>query len=240
MHVALTPAFVLHRKSYRENSALLDVFTRQSGRIRLLAKGVRNKRDSQSGLLQLYQPLLISWAGRGELYTMTAVESDAPRYLLHAKSALCGLYINELVVKLLPLAEADPALFVAYQSALVGLQQKDNTEIVLRLFEKRLLTCLGYGLVIDRVASTNMLIDSQSRYSYQPGLGLIHWQQGQQVRSISGRSLQHLLTERDFDDHSLGEIKHLMRIVIKSCLGDKILQSRQLFAQSKGYAGGEK
>lgn len=237
MNVEFSPAFILHQRPYRETSVLLDVFSEESGRVRLIAKGIRNKKRSQSGLLQLYQPLLISWIGRGELHTVTAVESNGPRYLLQAESALCGLYINELMVKLLPLAESEPEIFKAYQQALLGLQQQDNTEIVLRLFEKRLLSYLGYGLVLDRIAETGLPIDEQLRYSYQPDSGLSLWQQGQAL-SISGRSLQHLSTESDFDQQSLLEIKQLMRTVIQFYLGDKTLQSRQLFIQLQQYSKG--
>ena len=230
MRVELNPAFILHQQPYRESSMLLDVITECFGRVRLVAKGVRNKKNNQAGLLQLYQPLLISWLGRGALHTMTAVESDAPRYLLKAESLLCGLYINELMVKLLPLADADPDIFKVYQSALLGLATQNNKEIVLRLFEKRLLKCLGYGLVLDKVAGADLPVLSQLRYSYQLGVGLTIWQQGQNMPSISGRSLQHLLTERNFDQGSLREIKGLMRTVIQFYLGDKVLKSRQLLA----------
>ena len=232
----LTPAFILHQRPYRETSLLLDVFSERHGRVSLVAKGVRGKKRSQSGLLQLYQPLLLSWVGRGELQTLTAAEAASPSYLLRAESALCGLYINELMVRLLPIHEQEKAIFNAYQIALSDLQQADNTEIVLRLFEKRLLSHLGYGLVLDRVADSGQPVNEQHCYSYQPDTGLMLWQQAHNQPSISGRSLQHLLTERDFDQHSLHEIKQLMRTVIHFYLGGKPLQSRQLFAQLQQYA----
>ena len=226
----------MHQRPYRETSLLLDVFSEQYGRVSLVAKGVRGKKRSQSGLLQLYQPLLLSWIGRGELQTLTVAEAASPRYLLRAESALCGLYINELMVRLLPIHEQEQAIFNAYQLALSGLQQADNTEIVLRLFEKRLLSHLGYGLVLDRVADSNQPINEQYQYCYQPDAGLTLWQQGHKQPPISGRSLQHLLSERDFDQQSLQEIKQLMRTVIHFYLSGKPLQSRQLFVQLQQYA----
>jgi len=215
---------------------LLDVFSYQHGRASLIAKGVRKKKSSQAGLLQLYQPLLLSWTGRSELHTLTAVETEAPRYMLQGEATLCGLYINELMVKLLPLHAAEPELFTAYQLALSGLQQADNNEIVLRLFEKRLLMHLGYGLVLDRDSETGQEIDPQQQYYYQADAGLMSWQKDKNQPAISGRSLQHLIMERDFDQQSLFEIKQLMRSVIHFYLGGKSLQSRELFSQLHKYS----
>ncbi len=236
MNTELTPAFVLHQRPYRETSLLLDVFTEQHGRVSLVAKGVRSKRRSQSGLLQLYQPLLLSWVGKGELQTLTAVEVDKPRYILQANSALCGLYINELMVKLLPLNLAETEIFRAYQTVLFNLQDTANTEVQLRLFEKRLLINLGYGLVLDREVETDQIIDENRHYIYKPDDGLYRWYEGSKEASISGRSLQHLINERDFDRQSLSEIKQLMRSVIHFYLGGKPLQSRALFAQLQQYS----
>jgi len=232
----LSPAFVLHQRPYRETSLLLDVFSEQHGRVSLVAKGVRSKKRNQSGILQLYQPLLLSWIGKGELQTLTAAEEDKPRYILQANSALCGLYINELMVKLLPLNLPETDIFTAYKNVLFNLQDTDDTEVELRLFEKRLLINLGYGLVLDREVETDQQIDELTRYIYRPDAGLYRWHDGVNEPSISGRSLQHLIDERDFDKQSLSEIKQLMRSVIHFYLGGKPLQSRQLFAQLQQYA----
>ena len=239
MNVEFASAFILHQRPYRETSLLLDVLSEQYGRISLVAKGVKQKKRSQSGLLQLYQPLLLSWLGRGDLQIMTSVEVSSARYILQAESALCGLYINELMIRLLPLNVPEPDIFNAYKAALLGLQQAKNTEIVLRLFEKKLLSHLGYGLVLDQVAETGQPIEPQLRYTYQPDRGLVAYQQkNASVPTISGRSLYHLLMEQDFDKQSLREIKQLMRSVIHFYLGGKPLKSRPLFADLQHYAKG--
>lgn len=236
MNTELTQSFILHKRPYRETSLLLDVFSEKAGRISLIAKGVRQKKRNQTGIYQLYQPLLVAWIGRGDLQTITTVEVFSPRYELKAEAALCGLYINELIVKLLPLNESDSDIFTAYQQALTGLQQGTNTEIVLRLFEKSLLKHLGYGLVLDSEAENALPIEDEQNYYYQPGSGLYRWNQGQNNTAISGRSLRHLLMESDFDQQSLYEIKQLMRAVIHYHLGGKTLKSRQLFTELKRYS----
>jgi DNA repair protein RecO (recombination protein O) len=228
---SLTPCFILHQRPFRETSVLLDVLSQQFGRVSLIAKGVRKQKRSQMGLYQIYQPLLIAWTGRGELQTLTQLETLSPRYLLKAESALCGLYINELMVKLLPLHESEQAIFSAYQIALESLQKAENTQLTLRLFEKRLLSQLGYGLVLDREFANGALIDEYQQYYYQADAGLARWYPGQKQISISGRSLQHLADESGFDSGSLKEIKNMMRSVLNFYLGGKPLQSRQLFTE---------
>ena len=231
MTVDFSPAFILHQRVFRESSFLLDIFSRDHGRISLVAKGVRKQKRSQAGLLQIYQPLLLSWQGRRDLQTLTAVEPNGPAYLLRAESALCGLYINELMMKLLPLGESESNLYIDYQKALFGLQEALQNEITLRLFEKQLLSHLGYGLVLDQDVETGEPIDEGKDYYYVADEGLYRWQSGQKRNRISGLSLQHLVTEQDFDEKSLNEIKQLMRMVIHFYLGDKALRSRELFSQ---------
>jgi len=236
LNVELTPAYIVHQRPFQESSVLLDVFSKEFGRVSLIAKGVRNKKRSQSGLLQLYQPLLLSWMGRGELLNLTAVEADKPRYLLQGDSALCGLYINELIVKLMPIQLAETKVFDAYEHLLERLQAADTIEVALRLFEKCLLMHLGYGLALEHDVETGAMINAEQRYLYQPDSGLYSCSSESTASSISGRSLQHLLLERDFDKQSLLEIKQLMRSVIHFYLGGKPLQSRQLFASMKQYS----
>jgi DNA repair protein RecO (recombination protein O) len=236
MSAQLTSAYVMHQRPFRETSVLLDVFSQHFGRVSLIAKGVRKNKRSQSGLLQLYQPLLLSWTGRGDLNTLTAAEAESPRYNLQGQSALCGLYINELIVKLLPNHIAEPQVFMSYQQTLQRLQQSEDIEVALRLFEKCLLTQLGYGLVLDYDAETGARIDLAKRYLYQPDSGLYPYSGDDKQQSISGRSLHHLQTEQGFDKQSLAEVKQLMRNVIHFYLGGKPLHSRQLFASMKQYS----
>lgn len=240
MKSELTNVFILHQRPYRETSLLLDLFSEQYGRVTLIAKGVRKKQQRMAAQFQLYQPILLSWFGRGDLQTVSTVELLEPRYVLPAGSVFCGLYINELLLRLLPLHDAEPALFTIYKQTLMALQEQENNEITLRLFEKKLLHHLGYGLVIDRESETGQEIQAEQHYSYHADIGLIVGQQGTDQLLISGRSLQHLSDEKGFDQHSLLEIKQLMRSVINFYLGGKPLKSRQLFAEMNKYTSVKK
>jgi len=234
--VEFSPAFILHQRPYRETSLLVDVFSQQFGRQSLIAKGIRKTKRSQQGIMQLYQPLLLSWSGYGDLHTLTAVEAASARYVLKNNASLCGLYINELLIRFLAVAQPESEIYHAYELALDGLQQQADDEVVLRLFEKRLLLQLGYGLVLDKESETGLPIEATARYLYQANKGLKQCLKADNRATISGRSLQHLIDETGFDQTSLQEIKQLMRSVLNYYLDGRPLQSRQLFAEMQKYA----
>lgn len=227
---------MLHQRPYRETSLLLDVLSRDFGRVSLVARGVRQKRKRGGHQLQLFQPLLLRWVGRGELQTLTDVEHHRPRYWLKGHAALCGLYINELLIRLTGLQQSEPLIFQAYQQALSVLEHTDSCEITLRIFEKHLLAAMGYGLALTHEASTGQPVTDDNDYRYLPEHGLIVSEKAIPGQTISGRSLRHFEYENDFDLASLSEIKQMMRMVLNYYLDGKPLKSRQLFAQMQHYA----
>lgn len=220
-------AFVLHHRAYRETSLLVDAFTLEQGRIRLIAKGVRKR---QNNSLQLFQPLWMSWYGYGELATLKQAETTKPAYRLTGNASLCGLYMNELLVRLLPLHETEADIFQAYEMTLAQLQSPSTQQVVLRLFEKALLMHLGYGLQLQYEVHADCEIDDNTRYVYHPESGPQRSLHSNETHTISGRSLRILRQESGFDDISLREIKGLMRQVINYYLGGRPLHSRQLFS----------
>jgi len=234
--VELHPCFVLHQKAYRETSVLLDVFSLEFGRYRLVARGSRKSSKKSVQLYQAFKPVLLGWSGYGELQTVTHAEENGASYSLKQDASLCGLYLNELLVRLLPLNEPEPELFLAYEQALVGLQTNQHNEWLLRLFEKQLLQQLGYGLDIETEAESGLAVDEQKQYYYQASSGLWLWNSSVKTKPISGRSLKQFAGNEMPDQTSLLEIKTLMRGLIQYYLGDKPLRSRQLFAEMQRYA----
>ncbi|HET8806943.1 MAG TPA: DNA repair protein RecO [Methylophaga sp.] len=233
--MALTQAYVLHQRPYRETSLLLDVFTEQAGRLSLVARGVRQQKRRQNNPFQLFQPLWLSWFGRGELATLAQVETTQPAFMLRGASALCGLYVNELLVRLLASQHPEPAVFALYQQTLARLSDAGEIEVSLRLFEQQLLDALGYGLDLQHDAY-GTAIEALVYYRYQPDQGLIPVI-GQITNDlIQGRSLQQLQQAQDFDMQALAEIKQLMRTVLNYYLDGKPLKSRALFAEMQRYA----
>lgn len=231
-----TQAFVLHQRPYRETSLLLDIFTADYGRLSLVARGMRQNKRRHSNPLQLFQPLWLNWFGRGDLLTLSKIETTQAPYWLQGHATLCGLYINELLVRLLTQQQPEPLVFDAYQKALEGLQQSDQAEHVLRLFEKRLLEALGYGLDLT-TDSQGAPVESHLHYSYQPDLGLQPCLENDTKRIISGASLLQWHQENLNEPLSLTETKQLMRLIINYYLDGKPLKSRQLFAEMQRYAG---
>ncbi|MEE8320221.1 MAG: DNA repair protein RecO [Gammaproteobacteria bacterium] len=230
MKIPLHPCFILHQRSYRETSLLLEVFSSEHGRVGIIAKGAKRKRAVPQGVLQPYRRLLIACSGKGELFTLTDVEADSSSVLLQSQQVMAGFYLNELVLRLLHRHESHPDLFAAYENALVRLGAGDPEQSVLRIFEKRLLQSLGYGLVLDHEVQSGQTIDADRDYYYQYDLGpLSSVPSTNNHVKISGRTLQAIQKECLEDVASLREAKYLMRRVLRSHLGDKPLASRELY-----------
>jgi DNA repair protein RecO (recombination protein O) len=232
MRVQNQPGFVLHARDYSETSLTLEVFSARHGRLGLLAKGARRPSSRVKGLLKPFQPLLLSWIGRGELPIVTGAEPDGQTPVLGGQSLYCGFYLNELLVRLLHRDDPHETLYGAYREALIALASEGQTEIALRLFEKRLLSEIGYGLVLDRDTS-NTPIEADGWYDYIVERGparLTHPELGRaQGVVVRGASLVALAKDSLTEPETLREAKRLMRAVLARYLGDKPLHSRRLF-----------
>ncbi len=163
MRIELEPAYVLHARPYSDTSLLLEVFTTQHGRIGLIARGARAPKSRKRVLLQVLQPLLLSWRESGDLGTLAAVEPAASAITLTGEALFCAWYANELLLKLCSRHDAHPLLFAAYARLLLRLG--DDAEAGLRAFEKVLLDELGYGIEWPTP------IDPALRYHYHPAEG---------------------------------------------------------------------
>ena len=101
MRIDQQPAYVLHARPYRETSLLLECLTREHGRLGVVARGVRGERARlRRAQLEPFQPLALGLLLRGEMATLTAVETVGAPQRLEGDAALAGLYLNELVVRL--------------------------------------------------------------------------------------------------------------------------------------------
>jgi DNA repair protein RecO (recombination protein O) len=143
-----TPAFLLHQRPWSEAGRVVDLFTREHGRLSVFAHGVRGAKARLAPVLQPFAPLLVSWAGRGESPRLTGAEPDAsqPRGALPPERLLSAWYVSELVMTLTARHDPQPELFDHYADARAGLRTAAAQERTLRLFEKRLLDVLGYGV----------------------------------------------------------------------------------------------
>ncbi len=231
--VLLEPAYVLHQRPYRDSSLILEVFSQTYGRVGLVARGVKGKRKQRQALLQPFMPLQLSWTGRGELATLTDAEASAAAHRLIGPVLLSGFYINELLIHLLHRHDPHPDLFEYYRytfTQLDRLNQPQQLQRYLRLFEKKLLQEIGYGLVLGSELEQGEPIDPNRVYRYQPGQGpmLVIRDDASQALLFKGSSLLAFAEEDLGHPQFLRDARRLTRLVLDHYLGGKKLHSRQL------------
>ncbi len=225
------PAFVLHSYAYRETSLIVEAFTERAGRVAMVARGAKRPRSELRGVLQAFQPLTLGWAGVSELKTLMKAEWQGGMPLPVGAALLCGFYLNELLLKLLPRDDPHPALWQAYAAALQALTATSAPAAqaeVLRRFELRLLAELGYALALTHEADTGAPVDPAGRYHYA-------FDRGPQLKAeepagrwpvVRGATLIALATERYPDAEVAAEAKRLMRSVL-----DHYLEERRIFSR---------
>lgn len=218
--VQLEPGYLLSVRAYRETSALIEAFTPGHGRVGLVARGVRGPRSKLRGLLQPFQPLLLSWSERGDLGTLSGAEGAGAPAGLAGEAIFSGWYLNELMLRLLPRRDAHPALFDGYVRALAALPDSEDAARALRVFELHLLAQLGYGVhVPDDVAPDRW-------YGYDPEAGLRVAEPG--PRAYRGSSLMALADERLDDAEVLRDARRLLRAALEPHLGGRALRTPEL------------
>ncbi len=226
------PAFVLHSYPYRETSLIVEVFSLNHGRVALLAKGAKRPHSAVRGLLMPFFPLELSWSGKNELKTLHKAEWQGAMTGLKGEAMMCGFYLNELLLRLLPREDAHPELYTHYLQALAELAQGKPVAPVLRRFEKRLLQQLGYALLLQHEAGSQHPIRSEQVYQYDVEQGALPpgtvASSGQKRVELHGKTLLDLGQEDFSDSRTLQQCKTLMRAVLAFHLGEQPLHTRQL------------
>lgn len=225
--VHLQSAFVLQQRQYRESSLIIDAFTKDFGRISLLAKGVRTAKSKTAALLQPFVPLTISYFGKADLKILTGVEVAGPFPPVSGLAFYCGFYINELVAYFVHRYDPHPELFDAYRDCLSSLSNRFELEAALRIFELQLMSNVGYGLQLDYDNYHKNPVDPLKRYTFDIEQGPIESGQGQ----FSGTTLLAIQANKFTDSTQLVEAKKLMRAVIDFHLQGKQLKSRAVINQ---------
>jgi DNA repair protein RecO (recombination protein O) len=232
--VELQPAYLLHRKPFRDTSLLVEVFTPEYGRIGLVGRGARGARSKLKGVLQPYQLLLVSWSGRGELSTLTSAECQGGGNFLQGDALISGFYLNELLMRLVARHDPHPHLFYRYQAALQGLIANLGIDWALRLFERDLLQELGYGLLLTHEGTSGEAIEPEGRYCYHHESGPQRlYTERHDLLTVQGATLLALAHGAEGDLQQRRESKLLMRDVLGRYLGSRPLASRELFRQKR-------
>jgi DNA repair protein RecO (recombination protein O) len=223
------PAFVLHTRPWRETSLIVDVLSRHHGRVGLVARGARRQTSSLKTRLIPFQPLTLSWFGKSQLRTLHDAEWQGGGLMLRGHALMCGFYLNELLLRLLPEGDAHEGLFDLYAGTLTALNEPCDVEPVLRRFELDLLSELGYAQPLGHLAD-GAALEPARRYSYAMShdgrQGVIALRR--EDSGYSGKTLLDLASGDLSDPATLLEGKILMRALLAHYLGDKPLATRQL------------
>lgn len=232
MRINLQPAYILHGRPYRDSSMILEVFTAEHGRISLVARGARRKTRGGSGgaLLQPFIPLLLSFSGRAEMKNLNATEMAGRAVALRGERMFSGMYMNELLVRLLHRHDPHPQLFAAYGVALEALAGSDEMDEVLRRFEFTLLAELGYGFDLDLDARSGDAVVPGAWYYLDPDLGLVARGSAADpaLPAFAGSDLL-AMAGGCFGGQARLAAKRLSRQMLAIHLGDTPLRSRDLF-----------
>jgi len=223
------PAFVLHRRAWRETSLLLDLLTRDFGRIGVIARGARGGRRGSGASCQPFQPLLVSWSGRADLKTLSAAEAVAPAPAIAGERLYTALYVNELLIRLLMQHDAHSALFDAYAALLPGIASAEDLEPLLRRFELLLLRELGYGMEFVHDSSTGQALEPAGQYLLSHDGGFHAAPASADPRAYPGRVLAQIGREDFSGPETRRYAKRLMREALAQLLGARPLHSRGYF-----------
>lgn len=224
--VHLQPAYILQHRCYRESSLIVDAFTRDFGRVSLLAKGVKKAKSKTQGLLQPFIPLRLSFFGKSELKTLGDVELAEPYQALNGLALYCGFYLNELLSAFLHKDDPHPELFADYRQCLRAMPEQGKLEALLRNFELNLLEKSGYGLQLGYDVKHDAAVDPAKQYHLDADLSPVVAEDGM----YSGRTLL-AMQARDFRERAvLTEAKVLLRRVLDGLLQGRPLHSRKVLS----------
>lgn len=228
------PVYVLHSYPFKETSLVVELFSRDFGRIAAVAKGARRPRSAMRGMLQSFQPLRAAWSGKQELRNLHSLEWGAGLLLLQGEALMCGFYLNELLLRLLPREDTHDALFDYYGQTLRTLSRGLDLAASLRRFELKMLQEMGYAVPLthdEREASIEP--DQDYVYIAERGACTLQANRGNGVQ-LSGRTLMDMAADDYSHARTKQQSKMLMRALLAHYLGDKPLHTRQLLIDLQG------
>jgi DNA repair protein RecO (recombination protein O) len=239
--VQLEPAYLLHHYAWRDSSRILELLTRSQGRVSVFARAARRGGSTLPATLQPFGELLVSWTSRGEAGQLTGAERARAPSALSGDRLMSAFYANELLIRLLPRHDPHPALFDAYATLLTQLHDGDGHPTrALRLFEKRLLDELGWGLSLESDAGSGSRLEPQRSYRYRIDGGpeaIDGVAEGELV--FSGASLLSLAREDLGDERSLADARRLLRAALDQCLDGRPLRTREVLIAMRAHGGAD-
>ncbi|MGB5245729.1 MAG: DNA repair protein RecO [Woeseia sp.] len=225
------PAWLLHHRPFRDTSRILDILSRDHGRLSLVARGARSAKSKLAGVLRPFMPLSLSWVARTELGTLTGAEMNGAPLALSGDALLSGYYANELLLKLMHRFDPQPEIFALYGRTIERLAGTTEPAVVLRRFEVELLGLLGYALNLDHDVADHSDLRDELFYEYRAALGAMPVDHHEGPMIFSGRDLLAIRGGRFSETATLRAASRLLRGVIAYHLDGKELQSRKVLLE---------
>lgn len=225
------PAYVLHHRPFRDSSQILDLVTRDHGKIALVARGSRGSKSRLAGLLRPFLPLTVSWVARSDLGTLTGAEAAGAPLGLRGDALLSAFYVNELLLNFLHRHDPQPEIFELYEQVISVLGSTSDISVSLRSFELELLSLLGYAVNVEHVAGTQQDLDPEQNYDYRVEQGPVPVDRAEGRLVFSGAILSSIQAQAFEDPGVLRAANRLLREVIAHHLGGKELKSRKVLME---------
>lgn len=222
------PGFVLHSWPYKETSLIVEIFTRDYGRIALVAKGAKRPHSQLRSVLQTFQPLQLGWTGKSEIRVMTGADWVGGMLPLERSALLCGFYLNELLVKFLVRDEPHTALFEQYISTLNLLAHDEPASVVLRQFELALLRESGLLGDLTFCTVSGSKVDAVLNYVVDPEVGTRLATAADNIPVVVGKTLLDMAQADYADTLTQFQSKMLMRFLLGYHLHGASLNTRQI------------
>lgn len=234
------PAWLLHHRPFRDSSQILDILSRDQGRLAVVAKGSRGAKSKLRGILRPFLPLQLSWFIRSDLGTLTGAEMNGAPLSLSGDALLSGYYVNELILKLLHRHDPQPEIFAAYSRTIERLAGGKEVAAYLRQFEIELLRILGYALNLDHDTETTEPLRPQQQYEYRVEQGLVPVSDRDGPMVFRGAEIDAIRNQQFADPAVLKNAGSLLRNVIAYHLDGKELKSRKVLKDMRNRKTGSK
>lgn len=231
IRIQQAPAWLLHHRPFRDSSRILDILSRDHGRLSLVARGARSAKSRLNGLLRPFMPLSLSWVARTELGTLTGAEMDGSPVSLSGDALLSGYYANELLLNLTHRFDPQPEIFALYARTIGQLTGNLQPAPLLRQFEIELLGLLGYALNLDHDVAGHAELEDERFYEYRAALGAMPVDRCEGPMIFSGRELSAIRGSRFSEPDTLRAASRLLRGVIAYHLDGKELKSRKVLQE---------
>lgn len=228
------PVFVLHTYPFKETSLVVELFSAQHGRVATVAKGARRPRSAMRGQLQSFQKLTATWSGKNELKNLHGLEWADGLLILQGEALMCGFYLNELLLRLLPREDAHAQLFEYYQATLRNLAKSTHLATDLRRFELKLLQEMGYAVPLTHDVHGAEIV-AEAGYVYEAEQGARQVDATKIGVQLRGQTLLDMANDDYSRLQTKQQSKQLMRYLLAHYLGDKPLHTRQLLIDLQGF-----